>query len=279
MSVAKVLVPIGFSNYSDLLLDYAADLCKRINGELHVIHGLEIQNSLKDLCKNNQLNDFIEILKSKLIDIEAKVKKDHNLHVVSNVIEGPVYESVLNYIDDQKINWLVIGANGSAAKKDFIGANTLRILREAQCPSISLKGDCVKTSFNNIVIPLDLTNEVNELLRRISSIAKSFPEVTLRFVSVTTSNDEFVINRMTRHMGYLKQTIIDDGFKASSEIITGVKSKAEIPDTIIDYVRKVKGDLVMIMTQKEVDPVKYFIGSVAQQLINQDEYPVVTIVP
>ena len=279
MSVAKVLVPIGFSNYSDLLLDYAADLCKRGNGELHIIHGLEIQNSLNDLCNSNQLQDFTVILQDKLKAIQDKVEKEHNLKVVSNVIEGPVYESVLNYLNDQKIDWLVIGANGSAAKKDFIGANTLRILREAQCPSISLKGDCVKTSFKNIVVPLDLTNEVNELLRKVSSIAKSFPEVTLRFVSVTTSNDEFVINRMTRHMGYLKQTVVDDGFKASSEIITGVKSKAEIPDTIVDYTRKVKGDLLMIMTQKEVDPVKYFIGSVAQQLINQDEYPVLTIVP
>ncbi len=101
----------------------------------------------------------------------------------------------------------------------------------------------------------------------------------MRIVSVTTSNDEFVINRMTRHMGFLKIAVIEAGIKASSEIITGVKQKNDIPETILDYTRKVKGELIMIMTQKEVSPVKYFVGSIAQQLINQDEYPVLTLVP
>ncbi len=167
MSVAKVLVPIGFSDYSNLLLDYASNLCERINGELHLFHGLEVQGSLKELCDENQFLSFKSKLDEKLRNIADQIKSERSFNVLSKIGEGAIYESVLNYIDEHEIDWLVIGANGSANKKDFIGANTLRILREAKCPAISLKGDCIKTNFNSIVVPLDLTNEVDELLRQV----------------------------------------------------------------------------------------------------------------
>jgi nucleotide-binding universal stress UspA family protein len=84
---------------------------------------------------------------------------------------------------------------------------------------------------------------------------------------------------MTRHLGHLKSALAEDGIKVSSEIITGVQSKLDVPNTILDYTRKVKGDLIFIMTQKEQTPVQYFLGSVAQQLINQDSVPVLSITP
>lgn len=277
--MSKVLVPIGFSEYSDRLIDYALDLCSRVQGELHLIHGIEIPGAIKSMYDEKEIERIITTIETKIQDKKEEILKTHDINIHASVILGRVYESILNYQKEQKIDWLVIGANGSESNQDFIGANTLRVLRESYSPTISLKGDCLTNPFSNIIVPLDLTNEVNEKLRQVQNLNRKIPGLTYRLVCVSTSKDEFVINRMTRHLGHLKSALVEDNIKVSSEIITGVKGKLEVPNTILDYTRKVKGDLIFIMTQKEQTPVKYFLGSVAQQLINQDMVPVMSITP
>lgn len=277
--MSKVLVPIGFSEYSDQLIKYACDLCDKVNGELHLIHGLEIPFVIKNLYDEGEINRIVSSLEEKMEAKKTELLKTHNLTIHTSVLLGRVYESILNYQKEHEIEWLVIGANGSESQQDFIGANTLRVLRESYSPTISLKGDCLKDRLTNVIVPLDLTNEVNEKLRQVQNFNKKIPGLTYRLVCVSTSRDEFVINRMTRHLGHLKSALSEDGIKVSSEIITGVQSKLDVPNTILDYTRKVKGDLIFIMTQKEQTPVQYFLGSVAQQLINQDSVPVLSITP
>lgn len=277
--MSKVLVPIGFSEYSDRLIDYAVNLCTRVNGELHLIHGIEIPGAIKSLYDEKEIERIITSLESKVNSKKEEILEKQKIQVHASVILGRVYESILNYQKEHKIDWLVIGANGSESNQDFIGANTLRVLRESYSPTISLKGDCSTNPFSNVIVPLDLTNEVNEKLRQVQNLNRKIPGLTYRLVCVSTSRDEFVINRMTRHLGHLKSALAEDNIKVSSEIITGVKGKLEVPDTILDYTRKVKGDLIFIMTQKEQTPVKYFLGSVAQQLINQDIVPVMSNTP
>lgn len=275
----KILVPIGFSNYSQILVDYAVEMAKRTKGEIHIIHGLEIPNSIAPFCDKDKLDNIYKSINNSLSKTQQEVEKNHGIKTVTKLLEGRVYESILQYQKDEKIDYLVIGANGSDRLADFIGANAFRVLRETYCPAITLKGECKKSKINDIVVPLDLSHEVNENIRRACQIADTFENITLRFVCATTSKDEFVINRITKHMGFIKDNITKDGISVSSEIITGIHHKKDIAPVLIDYARKVEADLLLIMTQKETDPVKYYIGSIALQIINQNEFPVMSIVP
>lgn len=275
----KILVPIGFSQYTQSLTDYAGQFCKRINGELHILHGIEIPQFMQAIYPEINEDKVLQELEIKLIEVQSRIESKFDISVVSAVKSGRIYESILDYQKEHQVDWLVIGANGSESNKDFIGANTLRVLRESYCPTISLKGDCKKEEFQQVVVPLDLTTEVDEKIRRMSLLSKLIPGLTFRLVGVTTSKDEFAINRMTRHLGHIKKAIAEDGIQVSSEIIAGVDSKSQVAESILDYTRKIKGDILFIMTQKEYQPVKYFIGSIAQQLINQEEFPVLSITP
>lgn len=279
MSKQKILVPIGFSSYSHHLVDYAVNLAKRIDGELHLVHGLEVPHSIESFCDERKLDEIRTNINQSLEATKKEITDKHPIDVITKLIFGRVYESILSYQNEHKIDYLVIGANGSDRLSDFIGANAFRVLRETYSPAITLKGDCKKTDFKDIVVPLDLTNEVNENIRKACQIAENFNDITLRLVCATPSKDEFVINRITRHMGQIKDSIAKDNISVSSEIITGINSKNEIASTLIDYARKVDADLIIIMTQKEKDPVKYYIGSIALQIMNQDEFPVMSMVP
>ena len=62
-------------------------------------------------------------------------------------------------------------------------------------------------------------------------------------------------------------------------IIKGIKGEESLAENIIEYATKVEGDLIMIMTQQEVDFTQYFIGSSAQEIINHSTIPVLSIRP
>ncbi len=59
----------------------------------------------------------------------------------------------------------------------------------------------------------------------------------------------------------------------------GVKDEETLSQNIIDYAIKADGDLIMIMTQQEIDFTNYFIGSTAQEILNNSEIPVLSIRP
>ena len=72
---------------------------------------------------------------------------------------------------------------------------------------------------------------------------------------------------------------MDRGVECTAEIIKGIKGEETLSENILEYSLKVEGDLIMIMTQQEVDFTQYFIGSSAQEMINHSKIPVLSIRP
>jgi nucleotide-binding universal stress UspA family protein len=93
------------------------------------------------------------------------------------------------------------------------------------------------------------------------------------------TNDEFIVNRLTRQLDQVKKSIEKSGINCTAEIVRDTKGSNTLADSIIDYANKGKGDLIMVMTQQELDFTDYFIGSAAQGIINGSDIPVLSITP
>jgi nucleotide-binding universal stress UspA family protein len=98
-------------------------------------------------------------------------------------------------------------------------------------------------------------------------------------VSVLLTNDEFVVNRLTRQLDQVKKFIEEQGVDCTAEIVRDTKGGQSLSESVIDYANKSKGDLIMIMTQQEEDFTDFFIGSSAQGIINESDIPVLSIIP
>ena len=53
----------------------------------------------------------------------------------------------------------------------------------------------------------------------------------------------------------------------------------DISDGVLEYSKKVDADLIIIMTQKELEWSKFIIGTESQQIINNSDIPVCSIRP
>jgi nucleotide-binding universal stress UspA family protein len=275
---SRILVPIDYSEQSLIALEQAVNLSKVFHSEIHLLNVIE-----DDLFhKVFSADDSAEIrtkVHGKLQALVNEVAEKHSIKVEPHVVSGKIYDQVAILSEALNVAFVVMGTNGSVGlKKKFIGSNALRVVRESKHPVITIKGKLHRKGCQNIVLPLDLTKETREKVGQAIEFAKKFGSI-VRIVSVLQTSDEFVVNRLTRQLDQAKKYMMDHGVDCTAEIIRDTKGEHSLAESILDYATKIKGDLIMIMTQQEEDFTEFFIGSAAQEIINTSDIPVLSITP
>lgn len=277
----KILVPVDFEEQSLIALEQAANLAKVIDADITLLYVIEESGILNRFFSKQQDEEMRETIDADLDKLIVDLKKDFSGAVDKLVGRGSVYEKITEVADMLNVSFIVMGCNGggSGIKKKFIGSNALRVVRESRRPVITIKGKHHRVGCRNIVLPLDLTKETREKVNKAIEFSKLYGGAAIRVVSVLFSTDEFIVNRITRQLGQVKNFLEKAGVNCSAEIIKGIKGEESLGQTVIDYSNKVEGDLILIMTQQEVDFTEYFIGSSAQEIIYKSDIPVLSIIP
>lgn len=276
----KILVPVDFSEQSLIALEQSYNLAKEYHAEITLLYVIEEHGIFSKLFSNEQHEDIRKNVQQRLDSLAADVEKKSNLTVNTLIAQGVVYEKIAEVGELINATMIIMGTNGADDfKKRFIGSNALRVTRESKIPVITIKGKQHRNGCKNIVLPLDLTKETREKVTNAIELSKLFHGAAVRVVSVLLTNDEFLVNRLTRQLAQVKTFLEKEGVECSAEIIKGMKGKETLAECIIEYAKQVDGDLIMIMTQQEIDFTELFIGSSAQEIINQSPVPVYSIRP
>lgn len=279
-STNKILVPIDFSEQSLIALEQSYNLAREYHAEITLLHVIEEGGMLAKFFSKEQHADMKKNIQEQLDKLAIEEGKKAKLTVNTLIARGTVYEKVNEVAELINATMIVMGTNGDQGlKKKFIGSNALRVVRESKIPVITIKGKHHRKGCKNIVLPLDLSKETREKVSNAIELSRLFGGSTIRVVSVLFTTDEFVVNRITRQLGQVKAFLEKENVECSAEIIKGIKGEETLAQNILEYAQKVEGDLIMIMTQQEVDFTQYFIGSSAQEIINHSKIPVLSIRP
>jgi len=74
------------------------------------------------------MNAIVEDLKSKNIEAEAKMEI------------GNPYKSISHLITDQKVDLVIMGSKGASGIQELlVGSNTEKVVRNANCPVLTVK--------------------------------------------------------------------------------------------------------------------------------------------
>jgi len=275
-----ILVPVDFSEQSLIALSQSYNLARLTKAEVTLIYIIDDNEftSLSFFLKSKKENkkalekDINDKLRKTADDA---MKKSAGVKINTMVAYGKIYEEISKAAKKLKCNFIVMGTNGSTGIKRFIGSNALRVIREAPCPVITIKGKKHRFGCKLILFPLDLTKESRQKVNKAVELANHFGSA-IRIVSVVTTDDEFIVNKMRRQLSQVKNYMDERDIICTTEMITA----DDIPEAIIDYSKKINADLIMIMTQdRELNWTERFIGSAAQEVINNTDIPVLTIHP
>jgi nucleotide-binding universal stress UspA family protein len=272
----SILVPLDFSEQSLIALGQAQSLARISRADLVLMHVIEDPFFSMPLF-NRSASEAKAVEKKVQAELTKQAKGIHEktgIRVDTLVANGKVYEEVQKAAKRLKTRMILMGTNGRSGIRKFIGSNALRLVREAPCPVITIRGKKHRAGCKHILLPLDLSEETKEKVSKAIEIANLYgAEIIL--LTVLTTDDEFLLNKLKRQMNQVQGYIVQHNVACKAEFVEG----SDVAGEVTRFAAKNKVDLVMIMTQQEMNWTSMFIGSEAQQIINDCDVPVLSIRP
>jgi hypothetical protein len=280
-STNNILIPIDFSEQSLQAVRYGAAIKQSISFRLNFLYVIEGNELSHSPARTKQQKAAIDQINKKF---EANIiNLFNNLSNVNHELfieQGKVYDRILEKAASLNAKMIIMGCNSAGDFKNrFLGSNTLRIMRSSPVPVLAANQYSHLVKFKNIILPVDLSKEAKDKLSRAVAIAKLDPEIIIHVISVVFDSDEFLINRLGQQLVEVKSVIEKSKVRYTAEIIKSSLGYESLGEIISDYSRKIEGDVIMLMTQQEITNTPYFVSSLAQEIINISELPVMTIAP
>lgn len=275
----QIIIPVDFGEQSLIAVRQSFNMAKLTNSELTLLH--VIDNDLMDVlqsrifAKSDLQAQHLAGVKQQLDDLAEQIRKESGLTVNTRILEGKIYDAIVDVSAEDDAGLVIMGTMGAVGlKKKILGSNASRVVREAVCPVITIKGKEHRFGIKHILLPLDLTKETKEKVNKAINIARMFGSV-IHIVTIVESGDEFITNKLSRQMDQVSDHIQQSGIECTTEFVEG----GDVVDEILKVAERTQSDLIMIMTQQEIGFTELFISSAAQEIINRSEVPVLSIRP
>jgi len=140
IKINKILVPVDFSEGSELALRYAATFASEYGAQIHLLNVIE-----EEVLHAGNLGDPLETStkwhEQNMKQLESFVPAKYNdFDIIRKVQGGLVYETIINYAKDNEISLIIIGAHGKTGFIDsWLGGNSYEIARKSPCAVLTVK--------------------------------------------------------------------------------------------------------------------------------------------
>lgn len=276
MEKNKILVPIDFQDQSIYALEYAVKVANSIHAKISCLYVIEEPGYITGLNLTKETQDKIRRdAEVKLSEVANKVLKNERIPFEIIVTKGKAYKRIVNTARDLKARFIIMGKSDSSDfKKNISGTNTNHIIASSNIPVITVRNN-KHLSDDHLLLPLDLTKQVRSKVEKAIEIAEVL-NARVTVVSVLEKDWVSIKLKFQKKLHEIKTIIENQNIICNTQLI---EAKAPVCNVINEYANKINADLIFLMTQQEIDFVDYFVGSIAQDIINKSELPVLSVIP
>lgn len=277
--IKKILIPYDFSETSELALEHATFMSKLHKAEIHLLHVIEsysFTTAISNAFSKSQTEFETKIETSanvRLKEMADKLHHESGMKVIFTAENGKIYKKIIQIAEQQEIDIIVMGTHGGSGFQEYLmGSNTYRVVMGAPCPVISVQTHSKKIGFKDIVLPIDNSAVSRQKVKYAIELAKHYNSV-IHIAGIMTMNDMEVQRRFEVKIHQVKEFIEEHEVPYSVKIFKG----ENIATITMDFATQINADLVVIMTEQESSGL--FMGSFAQQIVNQSKIPIMSIRP
>lgn len=268
-----IIVAIDFAESSINSLEHAITIAEKARWNITMVwvnkHGTA--NTMIDDKFNDQQSEVEVKFQEMIAKYQPRLPHNKITYVIRN---GKVHREIINLVAETKAELLVCGTHGSSGFEQFlIGSNANKIVAMAPCPVITIRsGVNVARTLSRIVMPIDSTLETRQKVPFASRLAKWF-DAEVHILGLYPSN--------VRAVQMMVDSYCDQVIKHFDEFEIKYVRTALLADnptkSTMDYALSIDANLVTIMTLQETNPLSFFYGTYAQQMVNQSPIPVLSI--
>lgn len=272
----KIIVPVDFSEHSVYALKAAANLARKHDAEILVLHMLEVGSAAISESATHHQEMTIFYLKL----AEKKFETFLNKEFLKDIKVTPILKHYIAFNEVNKVaeeynaDLIIMGSHGASGMKEiFLGSNTEKVVRNSEIPVLVIKQEQKSLNFDDVVFATDFSEDAIEAYKRV-----------LKFLNIFTAKVHLVhIN--TPYKDFQSSTEIENKAanflqKAEANLnrLNSINYVADysVEDGILNFCNVVGSDLIAVVTRGKKGLTHFFNGSISEDITNHSNLPVIT---
>ncbi len=270
----KILVPVDFSEYSEYAAEVAASITRKSGGRVYLLHVVDIPDYVDTHGVSfDNIPEGIAALKLVKKQFKQFLNKPFfkDVNVGEVVLFDGVYDNIISFADENDIDLIVMGSHGASGFREFfIGSNTQKIVRTANRPVLTIKNRIPDFHVSNLVFASDFNEDVDNAFYEFRKIADYYSAFIHLIKIITKENFESTTESKKKIQDFVNKNSLT---KYSIEIFNAY----EITEGIIEVAKNKNADLISIATHGRSGFHQIFNESLAEQLVNHSDLPVLSM--
>lgn len=266
----RILVPTDFSTRAENALKVAAQIARKNNCEIHLLHMLEIPSQMNDAITGGTAIPEIMLFLQKAKETMQFIKEKNylqGLRIIDSIQLEKASHGILSFINKEDIDLTVMGANGISGFEEFIlGSTTEKVVRLSPIPVIIIKEEINDFNPGNIVFASDFSDEIKKPFQKILDFANSF-DAKLNLVTICTPNSF----KTTAIANKIAKNFISE-FEIKN-FTFHIYNDLNIEKGIIHFAKDTNADLISLCTHGRTGLSHFFSGSISEDLANHATKP------
>jgi nucleotide-binding universal stress UspA family protein len=269
----KILVPTDFSDHAKYALKVAAQIAKKNNGEIFLLHMLELPHEAGDAIGSGHELPEIMLFKNAAINRLEDLMDDPCLDglKVSEIIQFELaFEGIMNISKKNEVDLIVMGSHGASGFKEmFIGSNAEKVVRNSEIPVLIIKKEADDFEVNKFVFASDFSDEIKKPFAKVVEFANKF-DAELHLVMINTPS-----SFKPTHVAKEIMSAFISGFNIN-KYSTHIYNDVNVENGVLNFTNSIDADLIGMSTHGRKGLAHFFNGSISEDLVNHAVRPVVT---
>jgi len=271
----RILVPVDFSKEAEAAARVAANIAKKTNSEIFLVHMLELPVSTIDPAEMNTISSEPQIiyfmkLAHKKFETFKKLSFFKGLRVIETVQFQHAFSGIIEESTKNNIDLIVMGSQGASGLQEmFIGSNTEKVVRKSKVPVLVIKKNVKNFDIKNILFASDFNKESKSTFHRVVDFARLF-DAKINLLYVNTIHNFNTSDNIEKRIAKFMGDFDFDNYK------THIYNDISIEKGILSFGRKINADLIALNTHGRSGLSQLFNGSIGQELANHALRPVIT---
>ena len=282
----KIIVPTDFSVQATFALDLACEIASKTGAKIVLMHVMEYAkkqttflgssalNTMGSLTTGVEMDDiyFIKLFQRRKQQM-AEVLSDPNyagVDITDKILLGTPYHAIEDEITESGADFIIMGTTGvNDWAESLIGSTAEKVVRHASCPVLTLRKKVRLVDIEKIAFASDFKEMKPPYMRIVKSIQKLVGgELHLVFINTPGHfrNEREVINNM-------KAFAIENELAGHKIHVYSHQNEEE---GIVWFTEDHKMNLVMMATLGRTGLSRLFEHSIAEDVVNFSQKPVVT---
>lgn len=277
MTKIRILVPIDFKEQSDLALEYAAPLARKLNAMISCMHVIEEQGLLADKLTSEKLrHKHRREAEHKLSErVNSLLRKEEKTPFEIIVTSGKVHQKVLEKSIDLKAQIIVMGrSNTSSDKMAGLGSNAKKILSNSIIPVFTVSRRSLEKP-KRLILPLDLSRPYSDQLNWAIESAVLL-DATVSVLSVIEKKKSGLRPVYVKKLQELECVFTERNIGCATHLL---EKQSTVSREIVSFSNETESGIILLMPYQKEESSGSHLGPMTSEILSGTRVPVLYIVP